>query len=129
MFSEVLTLVGILGLIAHSASDYTVIQYVVFGVFIFVFTNILEGVNMSLLSKKVPRSWARGTFNSSLLATEAGTFGRALGDYWITLVGLYGIDKVLNFTFVPMAALMLLTVAWTYRSYSSLVNDPEDDEE
>lgn len=35
---------------------------------------------MSLLSKSVSKKMARGTFNSGLLATEAGTLGRAIGD-------------------------------------------------
>jgi hypothetical protein len=39
---------------------------------------------MSLLSKLVSPELARGTWNSGLLATEAGTFGRVVGDVMIT---------------------------------------------
>ena len=42
---------------------------------------------MSLLSKVVPASLASGVFNAGLLATEAGTLGRACGDFIVTGVG------------------------------------------
>ena len=64
--------------------QYSSAQYVCGSIMIFVFLNALEGVIMSLLSKLVSPELARGTWNSGLLATEAGTFGRVVGDVMIT---------------------------------------------
>jgi hypothetical protein len=117
--SEILMLVGVAAIVKYTAS-YTSFQFVVGGVLIFISTNVLEGVNMSLLSKTIPKSFARGTFNSGLLATEAGTFGRALGDVMITVVGLPGIQYVLNSTFVPLVLACALTILYTLRVYPKL---------
>ncbi|CAK4680393.1 unnamed protein product [Aphanomyces euteiches] len=125
LYSEVLTLVGIVGIICYTAS-YSVVQYIFGAVMIYVFTNVLEGVNMSLLSKTIPKSFARGTFNSGLLATEAGTLGRALGDGAVSLAGIHGIEHVLNDTFVPMAVVTLLTIFYTIRVYPHLIHSSYD---
>ncbi|RLN92522.1 hypothetical protein BBJ28_00011326, partial [Nothophytophthora sp. Chile5] len=77
----------------------------------------------SLLSKTIPKSFAKGTFNSGLLATEAGTFGRAIGDVAITVVGLPGIQYVLNWTFAPLIAISLATILYTSRVYAKLATD------
>ena len=89
---------------------------------------MLEGPNMALLSKTLPRQWARGTFNSGLLATEAGTFGRVVGDFLISAAGLVGLERVLNLTFVPTAVFVsaMLLVCW--RLYPQLEEIDEDDE-
>ncbi|KAF1785213.1 Major facilitator superfamily domain [Phytophthora cactorum] len=121
MFSEIAMFVGV-GIIVNYG-HYSVAQFVVGGVIIFISTNVLEGVNMSLLSKTIPKSFAKGTFNSGLLATEAGTFGRAIGDIAITVVGLPGIQYVLNWTFVPLIAVSLLTILYTGRVYHKLATD------
>ncbi|ETV93812.1 hypothetical protein H310_12376 [Aphanomyces invadans] len=125
LYSEVLLLVGIVGIICYSAT-YTVVQYVFGAVMIYVFSNVLEGVNMSLLSKTIPKSFARGTFNSGLLATEAGTLGRALGDGAVSLAGMHGIQYVLNDTFIPMAVIALVTIAYTIRVYPHLIHSSYD---
>ncbi|KAG3138276.1 SPX domain-containing membrane protein [Phytophthora idaei] len=121
MLSEIAMFVGV-GIIVNYG-HYSVAQFVVGGVIIFISTNVLEGVNMSLLSKTIPKSFAKGTFNSGLLATEAGTFGRAIGDIAITVVGLPGIQYVLNWTFVPLIAVSLLTILYTGRVYHKLATD------
>ncbi|CEG37548.1 spx domain-containing membrane protein [Plasmopara halstedii] len=121
MLSEAAMFVGV-GVIINYG-HYSVAQFVVGGVIIFISTNVLEGVNMSLLSKTIPKSFAKGTFNSGLLATEAGTFGRAIGDIAITLVGLPGIQYVLNYTFAPLSAISLLTILYTSRVYHKLATD------
>ena len=77
---------------------------------------------MSLLSKTIPKSFARGTFNSGLLATEAGTLGRTLGDGLVSLAGMHGVGHVLNDTYVPMAFVSLLVIFYTIRVYPKLVN-------
>ncbi|KAI9916894.1 hypothetical protein PsorP6_017801 [Peronosclerospora sorghi] len=121
MLSEVAMFVGVAIIVNYGY--YSVAQFVAGGVIIFISTNVLEGVNMSLLSKTIPKSFAKGTFNSGLLATEAGTFGRAIGDVTITLAGLPGIQYVLNWTFVPLLALSLLTILYTGRVYPKLAAD------
>ncbi|RHY90300.1 hypothetical protein DYB35_008366 [Aphanomyces astaci] len=121
LYSEVVLVVGIVGIICYSAS-YSAIQYVFGAVLIYVSTNVLEGVNMSLLSKTIPKAFARGTFNSGLLATEAGTLGRTLGNGAVTLAGIHGIEFLLNDTFIPMAAITLATIAYTIRVYPHLIH-------
>jgi len=119
---------------SSSSSTYTVIQYMIFSVCLFLGTNMLEGPNMSLLSKTIPKHWARGTFNSGLLATEAGTFGRVVGDLLLSAAGLVDLTQVVNLTFVPMAGLVAVTVFVTWKLFPYLVphdddDDDEDDEE
>ncbi|CAM9432730.1 unnamed protein product, partial [Heterosigma akashiwo] len=66
-----------------------------------------EGVLMSLLSRLVTPEMARGTFNSGLLATEFGTFGRTVADFSISFVGSVGtVDQFVNGAFLPCVALV-----------------------
>lgn len=118
VMSQFMMIVGIGAIVSYG--HYTVVQFVIGGVIIFISTNVLEGVNMALLSKTIPKAFAKGTFNSGLLATEAGTFGRALGDVAITVVGLPGIQYVLNWTFLPLLATSVFTVVYTIRVYPKL---------
>lgn len=118
VMSLLMMIVGV-GVIV-SYGHYTVVQFVTGGVIIFISTNVLEGVNMALLSKTIPKAFAKGTFNSGLLATEAGTFGRALGDVAITVVGLPGIQYVLNWTFLPLLATSVVTTIYTIHVYPKL---------
>ena len=52
--------------------SYAIGQYVLGSVGLFVCLNSLEGIIMAVLAKIVSPDLARGTFNSALLATEAG---------------------------------------------------------
>merc|ERR1712238_544165 len=74
----VMMLVSVLGFLDYFP-HYTIYQYAICSIGIFVSTNSLEGVNMSLLSKTIPKAWAKGTFNSGFLATEAGHWH----DLWV----------------------------------------------
>lgn len=121
--------VGTLGIMTFYPWHYTVVQYMVFSVCLFLGTNMLEGPNMSLLSKTIPKQWARGTFNSGLLATESGTFGRVVGDFIISAAGLVGLDQVLNLTFAPMAGLVGVTMLVTWKLFSYLVPYDDDDDD
>jgi len=85
--------------------------------------NALEGVIMSLLSKVVSPELAKGTFNSGLLATEAGTLGRVVGDTMLTCLSERLEAGVINGLFVPIALGVLLSILLTYRHYDSLKND------
>lgn len=118
VMSQLLMIVGV-GVIV-SYGHYSAFQFVAGGVIIFISTNVLEGVNMSLLSKTIPKAFAKGTFNSGLLATEAGTLGRAIGDVAITVVGLPGIQYVLNWTFLPLLATSVVTTIYTVHVYPKL---------
>ena len=133
-------LAGIVGIISYGGlfdrssseaeseeSSYSVLQYVFYGVVIFLSCNCLEGPNMSLLSKTVPGYWAKGTFNSGFLATEAGTLGRAVGDVFLSVAAYGGFDRLLNQTFIPLGVLVAATIAVTRKNYSTL--EPADDED
>ena len=50
--------------------DFTIQQYFAGSIIVFVSSQLLEGFNMSLLSKVVPEHLARGTFNSGFLAVR-----------------------------------------------------------
>jgi hypothetical protein len=72
---------------------------------------------MSITSKIIPPSLARGTFNSGFLATEAGTSGRFIGDVAVTVIGLVTMDQLLNWLFIPgllLIILMMLSTRWCY---------------
>jgi predicted MFS family arabinose efflux permease len=123
-----LLLVGVCGIVNYGSPDsYKLIQFITFGVVIFVSANALEGPNMSLLSKTIPRSWAKGLFNVGLLATEAGTLGRAVGDVFITWCGLDSISHLLNNMFISLGIVVGLTLAGTYKAYSFLEPYDKDD--
>jgi len=79
----------------------------------FVAAEVLEGVNLSLLS--------RGTFNGGLLSTEAGTLARVAADGTITLAGgLLGRAALLNSTLLPSLLICLASIAATVSTYNSL---------
>ena len=82
---------------------------------------------MSLLSKTIPKHWAKGLFNVGLLATEAGTLGRVFADVFITYSGLDGINYLLNRIFVSLGLIVTLTVAGTYQLFPYLEPYERDD--
>jgi len=131
VWALVLMLVSVVGILDYNADDYFVIQYIVFAIGIFLSTNSLEGPNMGLLSKTIPKSWAKGTFNSGFLATEAGTLARSVGDVLISFVaGTLGLGMVLNGMFVPMALLVgisLLLVRKFFNQLTDMDDDTDDD--
>jgi hypothetical protein len=120
--------VGAWGIVNYGRPEaYSLIQYITFAVCIFVSATALEGPNMSLLSKSIPKHWAKGLFNVGLLATEAGTFGRVIADVFITYSGLDGISYMLNRMFISMGFIVALTVAGTYQLFSYLEPYDRDD--
>ena len=84
---------------------------------------------MSLLSKVIPKQWAKhGILNSGLLATESGTFGRTFASIFLTYVARSrGIEDLLNGSFVPTGFLVFITSLLVWKTYDSL--EPEDDDE
>lgn len=102
---------------------YPVFQYILGSLLLFLSTNAMEGPNMSLLSRAIPKSWSRGVFNVGFLATEAGTLGRALGDVFLTLCG----SHLLNQGFGLLGAVSATCLLWTWRVYDSLKVSGKDD--
>jgi hypothetical protein len=80
----------------------------------------LESIIMSMLSKVVPHSLAKGFCNSGLVNTETGTFGRAIGDIAVTLAGLTTLDRMLTTLMIPLAGIMLLCLIITRCFYHAL---------
>jgi len=118
---------SIIGFIAF-LGKYSVVQYMLFGICIFISTNALEGPNMALLSKSIPKSFAKGIFNTGFLATEAGTLARSVGDVLITLAHeVSGVSGMLDATFLPLLVLSLVSVLLTRHNYNEMIED--DDEE
>lgn len=127
--SVIVMFVSLMGFLVYTPS-YSVIQYMIFAICIFVATNILEGANMSLLSKTIPKSWAKGTFNSGFLATEAGTAARSVGDLLISATaGLLGFGHLLNLTFFPLTILVFGTILLMRRYFDQMMEDDDDDDE
>ena len=133
-FTLILMFVSVCGIISYSSPAfsfaYSEWHYVFFGICIFITTNSLEGPNMSLLSKTIPREWAKGTFNSGFLATEAGTGARSVGDLLISGVATWlGVKNMLNGTMVPLAGLIFVTIVLTKLAYPQMIEVDEDDDE
>ncbi|CAM6129355.1 unnamed protein product [Calypogeia fissa] len=120
LFSEILTCVGVVVSFKYFEVPYTVEQYVVGALLIFVSAEVLEGVNLALLSKVMSSRLARGTFNGGLLSTEAGTLARVLADVAITLAGYLGDSLLLNVTMLPTIVIGTVSIAATIASYNSL---------
>lgn len=128
---------------------YTVTQYVLSGLVMFVSAEVLEGnsfifvviyyetcngiyilaflplfldtvgVNLSLLSRVMSSRLSRGTYNGGLLSTEAGTIARVIADATITLGGYAGESRLLNVTLLPSLAICILTIICTCLTYNS----------
>ncbi|CAM6105960.1 unnamed protein product [Calypogeia fissa] len=119
LFSEILTCVGVVVSFAYFGIPYTVEQYVTGALLIFVSAEVLEGVNLALLSKVMSSRLARGTFNGGLLSTEAGTLARVVADVAITLAGYLGDNLVLNVTMLPTLVIGIATIVATIATYNS----------
>ncbi|KAF3672720.1 SPX domain-containing membrane protein [Capsicum annuum] len=117
--SEIMVLLGILGSF-HVVSPYTVPQYVISGLIMFVAAEVLEGVNLSLLSRVMSSRLSRGTYNGGLLSTEAGTIARVIADATITLAGYLGQSRLLNVTLLPSLLICVASIIATCYTYNSL---------
>eukprot|EP00981_Chlorochromonas_danica_P013088 scaffold5788_cov159-Ochromonas_danica.AAC.4 len=103
--------------------EYSLGQYVIGTAVIFTSLNALEGVIMSLLARLLSPELAKGTFNSGLLATEAGTFGRVVGDMAITAVGeSFAASALPNHLFIPLGAVILFGILIVNRIYDKLID-------
>ncbi|EEE62624.1 hypothetical protein OsJ_17427 [Oryza sativa Japonica Group] len=101
--------------------EYTAAQYVCSAVLTFVSAEVVEGVNLSLLSRVMSARLSRGTYNGGLLSTEAGTVARVVADGTITAAGLLaGEGRLLNATLLPALLVCVASIAATLSTYNSL---------
>ncbi|KAI3914259.1 hypothetical protein MKW92_007358 [Papaver armeniacum] len=117
--SEIMVCIGILSSF-HIISPYSVPQYVCSAFITFVFAEVLEGVNLALLSRVMSSRLARGTYNGGLLSTEAGTLARVIADVTITLAGYLGQSSLLNVTLLPSLIICCSSIVATLYTYNSL---------
>ncbi|GLT40455.1 hypothetical protein SLA2020_145920 [Shorea laevis] len=117
--SEIMVCVGIL-LSFHAIIPYSVPQYVCSGLIMFVSAEVLEGVNLSLLSRVMSSRLSRGTYNGGLLSTEAGTIARVIADGTITLAGYLGESWLLNATLLPSLVICISSIVATCFTYNTL---------
>ncbi|PSS11452.1 SPX domain-containing membrane protein [Actinidia chinensis var. chinensis] len=117
--SEIMVCVGIL-LSFNIIIPYSVPQYVCSGLIMFVFAEVLEGVNLSLLSRVMSSRLSRGTYNGGLLSTEAGTIARVIADATITVAGYLGDSRLLNTTLLPSLIICIVSIIATCCTYNSL---------
>jgi hypothetical protein len=125
-----LMLVSVVGIFVYDADHYTSYQYMAFAILVFLSANCLEGPNMSLLSKVIPKAWAKGIFNSGFLATEAGTAARSIGDVLISAMATWaGLENLLNATFMPLLMSVLVAIGLVRSNFDTMVEVDEDDDE
>ncbi|XP_014497163.1 SPX domain-containing membrane protein At4g22990 [Vigna radiata var. radiata] len=117
--SEIMVCIGLL-LSFHIMIPYSVTQYVGSALLTFVSAEVLEGVNLSLLSKVMSSRLSRGTFNGGLLSTEAGTLARVIADGTITISGYFSESNLLNTTLLPALLICISSIIATCYSYNSL---------
>ncbi|KAK9832195.1 hypothetical protein WJX74_002578 [Apatococcus lobatus] len=68
------------GCVGLAMGGYPIWLYLLGGFLAYVGSLVLEGASMSMMSKVIHPSLAKGTFNAGLLATESGTTGRLCGN-------------------------------------------------
>jgi hypothetical protein len=117
--SEIMVCIGVL-FSFHLIIPYTVVQYICSGLLLFVSAEVLEGVNLSLLSRVMSSRLSRGTYNGGLLSTEAGTIARVIADATITLAGFLGESSLLNVTLLPSLIISVFSIMATCYTYNSL---------
>ena len=102
--------------------DLPVWQYVLGSIVVHLATNLADGVSTSLTSKVLPPEMAKGFFNAGLLATLAGSLGRAFGGIVISISGHFGTNQTMeNYLFVPMTVLTLVSLLFVLITYKVLV--------
>ncbi|KAK7315157.1 hypothetical protein VNO77_33690 [Canavalia gladiata] len=117
--SEIMVCIGVL-LSFHIIIPYSEPQYICSGLLLFVSAEVLEGVNLSLLSRVMSSRLSRGTYNGGLLSTEAGTLARVVADATITLAGYVGQSRLLNVTLLPSLFISIVSIIATCCTYNSL---------
>ena len=76
------------------------------------------------------KHWAKGIFNSGFLATEAGTAARSVGDVMITAAfTLVGLQNLLNGVFIPVIALVVVSILLIRQYFEQMIEDDDDDDD
>lgn len=124
-------LAGLFGFLVYSNNGdaYSETRFICAGFVIFCSCNAIEAPTMGLLSKTIPKSMASGIFNAGLLATEAGTIGRVVGDFYFSAAAFQGLDRVVNLTFEPMGFMIVVSILLTAYNYRQLQPRYEDEED
>ncbi|XP_022872579.1 SPX domain-containing membrane protein At4g22990-like [Olea europaea var. sylvestris] len=117
--SEVMVCMGI-ALSFQLIIPYSVPQYVCSALITFVSAEVLEGVNLSLLSRVMSSRLSKGTYNGGLLSTEAGTLARVIADATITIAGYWGMSRLLNVTLLPSLLICICSIIATCFTYNSM---------
>ncbi|QCD94722.1 CDK inhibitor PHO81 [Vigna unguiculata] len=117
--SEIMVLIGVV-LSFQAIIPYSEPQYICSGLLLFVSAEVLEGVNLSLLSRVMSSRLSRGTYNGGLLSTEAGTLARVVADATITLAGYVRQSLLLNVTLIPSLFICITSILATCFTYNSL---------
>ncbi|XP_057736549.1 SPX domain-containing membrane protein At4g22990-like isoform X2 [Arachis stenosperma] len=117
--SEIMVFIGII-FSFNLFFPYSEPQYICSGLLMFVSAEVLEGVNLSLLSRVMSSRLSRGTYNGGLLSTEAGTIARVIADATITLAGYVGVSRLLNLTLLPSLFICIASILATFYTYNSL---------
>ncbi len=92
-------------------------RYVTGSLIAFIGVEVCESFTASMMSKVVPSKMATGTFNAGLLETLVGTGGRAIGDLFVTAMGLLSIRNLLNLLILPgmgLVASSIIMILWNY---------------
>ncbi|KAK1740217.1 MFS transporter [Skeletonema marinoi] len=92
-------------------------SYVTGSLIAFIGVEVCESFTASMMSKVVPSKMAKGTFNAGLLETLVGTGGRAMGDLFVTVMGLISIRNLLNLLILPgmgLVASSIIMILWNY---------------
>ena len=92
-------------------------RYVAGSLIAFIGVEVCESFTASMMSKVVPSKMAKGTFNAGLLETLVGTGGRAIGDLFVTAMGLLSIRNLLNLLILPgmgLVASSIIMILWNY---------------
>lgn len=127
----VMMAVGIAGFMTYDGSDASEVSFICFSLIIFIACNALEGPTMGLLSKVIPKSLRAGILNAGWLATEAGTIGRVVGDFWLSGAAHNGIDNLVDSLFGPLIGLVFgstVVTLWNYSQLQPRFDEEEDDD-
>jgi MFS family permease len=128
VFAVALVTVGCLLSIPIVSNPPPVGEYILAAVVVFISTNVAEAVLMAILARLMPRSLARGTFNSGLLSTEAGMIGRSCGNVGVTIAasGKQGLDRLMWRAFLPCVILSILMLRGTWAMKGRLREDDSE---
>jgi MFS family permease len=119
MFAKAICVVGAFLLIDFGSMP--LFQYVIGSLVLYFATNIADPVSTSLTSKVLPKKIAKGIFNAGMLATLAGSLGRATGGVAVAVAGYWGSAGLENNLFIPLSVLCLISAVVMKLAYPMMV--------